>query len=235
MANSLVHPESLVLTIDAVNEAMFDGVKISRADARQTAAWVASRAPGGAGKIVGGSYRGMPALTEYDHKNKGSLFTGEKMTSWAGLACKMGFEACRAIILLDDSGKETQAALSRAVSWMQVLAKAPATDPNRGRYCCMSCSAAYWRLLSLDPIKGSPRLLSAGLQWLKNARSGDGRWRGFPFYYTLLSLLDAHTPQSRVELQYAAPVCERLLRRPARDEKFPLRRRQVMQRVLESV
>lgn len=234
MATSLVHPESLVLTLDAVNEALFAGGKIPRADARQAAAWIASRAPGGANKIVGGSYRGMPALTEYDRKNKGCLFTGEKMNSWAGLACKMGFEACRGIILLDDSA-QTQSALSRAISWMEVLTKAPAADPNVGRYCCASCSAAYWRLLTLDPVKGSPRLLSAGLRWLKNSRSGDGRWRSFPFYYTLLSLLDARTPQARAEMQYAATLCERLLKRPAGEGKYQIRRRVVMQRVLASV
>lgn len=59
-------------------------------------------------------------------------------------------------------------------------------------------------------------MIARGLEALRQARIGDGTWRYFPFYYTLLWLvelpdgLDEHV---RAELSYARDRCKRLLSR----------------------
>jgi len=47
-----------------------------------------------------------------------------------------------------------------------------------------------------------------GLKALKKRRDGKGRWRNFPFYYTLLSLTEIDIPQPVDEMKYAAKACE---------------------------
>ena len=59
-------------------------------------------------------------------------------------------------------------------------------------------------------------MIARGLEALRQARTGDGQWRYFPFFYTLLWLVelpDGLDGRVRVELSYARPRCKRLLSR----------------------
>ena len=73
------------------------------------------------------------------------------------------------------------------------------------------------------------------MQILKEHRLGDGRWRRFPFYYTLLALAEMKGKVAAAELQYAAPVLERVMKRRARGEKYDSRRRLLAERILARV
>jgi hypothetical protein len=66
---------------------------------------------------------------------------------------------------------------------------------------------------------------------LKLLRTGDGRWRRFPFYYTVLALHEMNVKPALDELRYAAPVLERSLKRASGD-KYAARRRTLAERVL---
>jgi len=219
----IVHSDSLVATVDAVNEAFFEERRIPKAEAAEAAAWIVAR------QGLRGAYRGMFAPTEADFKRGAVLFTGETIESRAGCAHVMGEEACRALLLLGGD-KHVKDALSRATSWM-----APPTDhplPMPGWYCCHTCSAAMWRHLAVSPAPYAEMILAGGIRVVKSRRERTGKWRGFPFYYTLLALTDIDLPGAREEMRYVAPVCERLLKRPARRDKVSRRRRAVMERAL---
>ncbi len=52
------------------------------------------------------------------------------------------------------------------------------------------------------------------LDALRQDRRGDVRWRRFPFFFTLLWLVELPADLAREELAYASGLCERLLARP---------------------
>jgi hypothetical protein len=220
---AILHPNSLIATVDAVNEAVFRGRAISKADAAKAAGWIVDR------QGIPGAYRGMFAPTAADFAKGAVLFTGEKMRSHVGCAHVMGEEACRALLLLG-GGKSVKDALVRATAWM-----APRPDnppPKPGWYCCHTCSVAMWRHLAVSPARYAEALLAGGLKVLKSRRDGDGRWRSFSFYYTLLALTDIDLPAARAEMAFVAPTCEKLLKRPLRADKFSRRRRMLLERVV---
>lgn len=220
----LVYPSSLAKTLDAVNQVFFTGQKLTKADRVEVARFIAS--------LQGqkGSYANMFAPTKKDRERGIQLFTGEKMTSVGGSAHILGEEACRALHLLKVPDKKIQRALAEATAGMQERLNPYAY--KEGIYCCGRCSAALWRHTVVSDFRNPEKLLSAGMKTLKERRDGKGRWRSFPFYYTLLALTEIDIPAAVREMRYAAPSLERVLRRKPTGEKFDNRRRILAERVL---
>jgi hypothetical protein len=157
------------------------------------------------------------------------FFTGERISTHAGVAHCLGEEACRALILLDVRRPSVQKALRRAGDWLG------ASDQRRqGHYCCHRCTVALWRHLAARAPKAAEaeKWLAAGLRRLRQLRSDEGRWGSMPFYYTLLALADMDLPGAVREMRHAAPVCERLLRRSPREDIYDQRRHALAERVL---
>lgn len=227
-----VDPTSLAATVDAVNDALFVGRKVSKAGRTEAARWIAGR------QGLPGSYAGMFAPTKRDRAEGVRLFTGESIRSYGGGGHVLGEEACRALILLDVPLASVRDALARATEGMtRRLRKAEQRERNCGRpwlgqYCCGTCSVALWRHLAAGGLEDSERHLAAGMKALKTARLGDGRWRRFPFYYSLLVLGEADAPGAIAEMRYAAPGLERLLSRRPTGDAFDARRRALAERVL---
>jgi hypothetical protein len=73
---------------------------------------------------------------------------------------------------------------------------------------------------------------AGGINYLKKHRDGKGGWNRFPFYYTLLALSEMGEKAASREIQYAAPVLERMLKRRSRGGKFQIRRRALAERLL---
>ena len=218
--------DSLAETLDGVNEAFFYGRKLPKAERQRTATWIAAR------QGLPGSYRQMFAPTDRDMSEGIRLFTGEKNRTRAGSSHMLGQEACRALILLKAPGAEIRKALKQASQWQQWLAGS--RDARSGTYCCGKCSVALWRHLAVGGFGelDADKWFRAGMTTLKASRLGDGRWRRFPFYYTLLALSEIDLPAARKERQYAAPVCEAMLKRKPTDDHIDLRRRHLAERVL---
>lgn len=91
---------------------------------------------------------------------------------------------------------------------------------------------SVWRHISVGGLSKSQERLAGGLQYLREHRDGKGRWRRFPFYYTLLALTEIPGPRANSEIRYVAAGLERLLKRRAGDGRFDLRRRTVAERIL---
>jgi len=225
----VVDPSSLAATVDSVNDAYFYGKALSKAEREETAKWIAGR------QGLRGSYAGMFAPTEKDFKQGMRVFTGERIRSGAGTAHVLGEEACRALILLKVSAANAKKALADASAGMTArLLKSDGSPRNvrTGTYCCGTCSASLWRHLAVGGLEQSERLLAAGLKTLKAYRDGS-RWGHFPFYYTLLALSETPLRAAIGEMRYAAPSCERLLKRRPKDDRYDLRRRDLTERILE--
>ncbi len=222
----LINQNSLASTLDSVNEAFFYNRPLSKSERVQAAKWIASR------QGLPGSYANMFAPTKRDFRNGLTLFTGEKITTRAGLSHILGQESCRILLLLDVTSVDVKSALEKATTgFMERMKQYIMAD--KGMYCCASCSCELWRRLSAGGIKNGERILAAGIKTLKSFRDGRGRWKRFPFYYTLLVLNEIELPSARKEMRYAAPACERLLKRQTKRDKIGKRRRILAERILE--
>ena len=219
----IIHTRSLAATVDAVNEAFFFGRPLSKSDRQQAAKWIAGR------QGEAGSYAGMFAPTKKDFAEGLRLFTGELIKTRAGTAHIIGEEACRALILLNATGKDVADALSEATAGMLGRLR---KEIRPGMYCCGKCSCALWRHLSVGGLDKAERRLAAGVKTLKSRRDGNGRWKVFPFYYTLLALSEIDLPSAVSEMRYAAPSCERVLKQSPKDDGYAQRRRLLAERVL---
>jgi hypothetical protein len=223
---------SLSQTVDAVNATVFDQETIPPAEAKAIAQWLADRQ--GLPGAYADTFAGFP-----DERQKGIvLFTGERISS-ASARHILGEETCRVLRLLGVRTPSVQKALERAdAGLMNCLARA-ALDPrhaNPGKFCCGKCSVGLWRnLLSGGLDRQEERMRKGVGELLRAHRTRDGKWRVFPFWYTVLALAEMDLPEARKELEYAAPVLERTARRPRASSIYPQRRHQLARRALALV
>ena len=225
---NIVNTRSLAATLDALNEAFFHGRSLTKSQREGAAKWIAGR------QGMPHSYRNMFAPTDSDYRKGFKVFTGESIRSGAATGHILGEEASRALILLDVPSKGVKDSLKRASAGItNALGHHESMGGTQGMYCCGTCSVAFWRNLSVGGISGSERRLKAGMKALKSYRDGNGKWRRFPFYYTLLALSELDFPSAVAEMRYTAPVLERYLDRSAKRTKFTQRRRALAERVLE--
>jgi hypothetical protein len=223
----LIDHNSLAATLDMVNEALFYERPLSKSTRAQAAKWIAAR------QGMPGSYAEMFAPTERDFERGIVLFTGEKVSTRVGLSHILGQEACRTLILLDVAANDVKMALERASIGITSRMR-QAVDHRAGMYCCAKCSCSVWRHLSVGGLEKGEQMLAMGMKELKRRRDGKGRWKAFPFYYTLLVLSEIELPLSVEEMRYTAPVCERYLRMAPKKDKISGRRRRLVKRILEN-
>ncbi|HVM62736.1 MAG TPA: hypothetical protein VMV72_17875 [Verrucomicrobiae bacterium] len=223
-----IHPRSLADTLDAVEERFFRGQAMTAAERGAVARWIADR------QGLTGSYAGMFAPADGDWRGI-TVFTGETITTRAGISHVLGEEACRALIRLGASRGVARTALDRATRGMlnRLQPRGGRSSSVDGMYCCGVCSVALWRHLAVGGLSQSERRLVAGMKTLRAHRIGGGRWRRFPLWYTLLALSEIDVAGARAEMQYAAPVCERYVRQGGRKGEYSRRRRLVAERILE--
>jgi hypothetical protein len=223
----IIHANSLASTLDVLNEVFFTGQALSKGERNEAARWIASR------QGMKGAYRGMYAPTPLDYRRGIRLFTGERVVSGAAIGHILGEEASRALILLNGNSVIANETLEKSNKGiMRALMSCETPTRVRGFYCCGTCTAALWRHLAVGGLNKSRKRLGAGLKVLRKYRDGNGKWRRFPFYYTLLALSEIDDERAIDEMRYAAPVCERLVRRYRAISRLAVRRRMVLERVL---
>ena len=237
---NLFHEKSLAQTIDAVNESLFFGKTIPAKQKKEIANWLASR------QGLEGSYAGMITPTPYDFKHGIRVFTGEPMRTKAGTSHILGEESSRLLIKLDvKNGLITDALKKSNQGFEGAIRRSLAMGNTEGRYCCGTCTAAYWRNLAAGGLSKQEKRLAMGMKYLNTRRDGKsatgGRWRSMPYYYTLLALVDVDLPSAIKELQYTAPGLEKLLKQfkiskqELRNQKYENRRKVLVEKVLKMV
>jgi hypothetical protein len=225
-----VRKTSLAETLDRVNDVYFRGGTPSEADRVEAAVWIAERSG------LRGSYELMPAPTKADFEKGFKVFTGERFKSGAGGSCKLGCEAMRALILLNDGLDVRQKAVVDALERSRkAMSKRIHSWKHPGRYCCGSCAVATWRNALADGLDNPAKIIAAGVRELKSARDDKGGWRTFPHWYTLLALSEIDSRAATAEKRYAAPRLERFLAAKPRRDKYNRRRRAVAERILAEV
>lgn len=223
----LVCPESLAETLDAVIDARFYGREMSPSDRCHLAEWLVDR-----GRMPGGYRLGMVAPTRKDYENGVRLWTGERIWSKAGMGLVLGNEAARTLITLSDEFPHAEQIILPTRSY---VTECLANSRSYGGFCCGKCSVSIWRLALQGGLPNRPTRIKAALDRLHNERTDDGRWHAFPFYYTLLVLSELDTAAAKAEKRYAAPLCERLVKRPIPPDPYGKRKFDLIRRVLSQV
>lgn len=224
----LLHTDSLADTVDFVNEALFNGDAISDKERMSVSKWIASR------QGEPRSYGGLFAPTEWDYRDGFRLFTSERITSGAGTGHILGEEACRILIALDADDAEVKRAVGNATEYLieRLTQSYEERDYEFGWFCCGTCSVALWRHVAAGGLDDQEHRLTAGIEHLKQHRAEKGKYRRFPFWYTVLALSEMDTSIAREEIEYVAPVLERYVKRRAKD-KYATRKKLLAERVLD--
>ena len=227
----LIHKTSLSETVDAIHEAAFDGRALDADERKRAALWIAGRQ--GLAGAYGGTFAGFP-----QERARGIvLFTGERIAS-ASARHILGEEASRALRLLRVRDARVTTALNRASDGLMACLTRAAADPrntNPGRFCCGKCTVGLWRNLLSGGLDRQEERLGRGVDYLRSQRDGEGEWRKFPFWYTVLALSDIDLPEARKELEYAAPGLEHTANRRPAATSYAQRRHSLAQRALARV
>jgi hypothetical protein len=216
----VIHATSLSQTLDAANAILFEGGTLTREERDTVARWIASR------QGLPGAYANTFAGFPHERTRGIVTFTGERITS-ASARHILGEETCRVLRLLAPRDRLSTAALERADRALQSRVNAAALDPrhdNPGLYCCGKCSVGFWRNLLSGGLDRQEERLERGVTYLRSMRSGDGGWRKFPFWYTVLALSEMDFRGARAELEYARPTLTRAANRAPSSSIYGARR-----------
>ena len=229
-AQTVICDDSLSRTLDAIDELLFENRTLPEADRKHVAQWIAARQ--GLPGAKSGSFAGFAS----ELRDGLVAFTGERFTH-ASARHILGEEACRVLRSLDVRDPDVEAALERADAGLTRAVALAEHDPrygnNPGAYCCGKCSVGMWRNLASGGLDRREERLRKGVgQFLGSHRSSGGKWRVFPFWYTVLALSEIDVPEARDELEYAAPALERTARRAVPETMHGQRRHELASRAL---
>jgi len=200
----------------------------SRFDAqvKEALQWVLSR------QGLEGAYRNLFSPTEKDVLGI-QLLTGERIVSGAALRHILGEEALRTLIVWNLGSSP---AVREAVKSFRTLLDIGSGRRARetGFYCCYRCTPAFLRTLAVAQPDGWEGILERGIGNIRRSRTADGRWRGFPFHYTLLTLSEMDMASAKAELRHARKVAEGLLKRYRNDDRTSRFRRLGLEAALET-
>jgi hypothetical protein len=225
---TVIDPASLSQTVDAVNLAFFEGRALGAGRRKEVAHWIAARQ--GLPGAYAGTFAGFP-----NERERGIVvFTGERITS-ASARHILGEETCRALHLLRVRDAGVTGVLRRASAGLMRCLERAAQDPrhtNPGLYCCGKCTVGLWRHLLAGGLDRQEERLRRGIAHLRSMRGGEGQWRRFPFWYTVLALSEMEFAEAATELQYAAPALRVAAGRAPAATTYARRRQALATRVL---
>jgi len=217
-AERILVPRSLQETLWRLEEARLGFRDTSATHTKEALQWVLKR------QGLPGSYRDMFAPTQQDISKGIRLPTGELMGGYAGARHVIGEEALRTLAVWKFGWHSTP--FKKAMEGYNGIFRR-VIERNDGLYCCYKCTVGF--------LRSSSVLRNAHLAWVrpdemddvlrmslnrvKKARTGDGKWRGFPYYYMLLALSAMDMPPAKDELRYASMFAERLIRRNRGDDR----------------
>jgi hypothetical protein len=226
----LIKTDSLGGTIDNISDALFFNTGIPREEKAKAVIWISER------QGLKGSYAGMFAPFPEDFMGI-KLFSGESVKSKAAISHILGEESLRVLKLLGLPNKHVVNAFKLA---NQNMVDRLNESNAKGRYCCGTCTGALWRNLVAGNLADQERHLNAGLRHLKECRDGNGKWRSYPYYHTLLALEEIaesnYSPKGLIsEMKYAAGGLEKLMKRKSARDKYDARRQALAERILNRI
>jgi hypothetical protein len=218
----IIHPANLSATLDATADAFFNQRPISPEIRQEIASLIISRqCQSGKDNLAF-----LPFAAESENPLR--LYTGEELKTDFARSHILLIESTRILTLLELDNHAVAQSIQAATKHMARMCYS--------RFCtkgeCKVLTIEYMRLLALDRTSETEEQISNHLARLSAERDGKGRWGGFPFYFTLLMLLDFYHPQAIQELQYSAPECRKIQSQNWPSNPFSTRRQAILEKVL---
>lgn len=197
----LLAPESLQETVYRLEEVRRGFRTSSDKEVQEALNWILGR------QGLKGSYRKLFAPTEKDLSDGLQMLTGERFPG-RGLLTRhiLGEEALRAVVLWN---RKSHPIAMKALDGFEEMVN---SHPS-GFYCCYNCTSPFLRTLSTVKPKRWDEILDEGIGNIKKTRVSNGRWQGFPFYYTLLALSEMDVRSAKDELKYAGKTAQKLIKK----------------------
>ena len=218
----IICPTSLTATVEHAGEAFLYQQPINQIQSEEISSLLVVR------QVQSGSNTAffLPFASEKETQSR--LLTGEPLhTDFAYRHIQL-IEAARLLLLLAGD----TIAVQRSIS----LAEKRMATSCFSKFCakgeCKAITIAYMRYLACSVGEDSEAQQAHFLTRLSDFRNGRGRWRGFPYFYTLLMLIEVDQPLAGRELQYAAPTCAKLLDHVDDSDRFSRRRQLILNKVL---
>lgn len=167
-------------------------------------------------------------FAEEDIRKGVRLFTGERVHTQLGINTILSLEIARQFHLLDGFSLETGEILSEID---QRLLSVCFVKDNCTLGECALGMLAFWRYLLVSGWPDREQRIQKFLDNLRKNRDGSGRWTQFPFYFSLVVLLETDLKQADDELFYALQACQRCKPYIALPEPYASRRLDVLNQV----
>ncbi len=216
-------------TVNSVNTTFLTGGSIPPDDARAIARFIASR------QGLPGCYPGLFAPMPGELDTPYVLFTGEPTSTGAAGRHILGEECLRILRILNYRDPDVTAAIDRAqTGFAAQLDHVRSVGYSTDTYCCGKCTIAYWRTLLTNWLPDPLPRIARGMPDLEACRL-NGKWRRYPFYYTVLCLTEIPIDIARNELDYIRPACERALKRQGKSSRYANARSIILHRALNAL
>jgi hypothetical protein len=219
----LAHPTNLVATLNGLAGAFFIQQPVPPVLCEETATLIVSR------QQKTGTNAGFFIPFTAEAGAEVMLFSGEKLHTDFARNHAMMIEAARLLKLLAVENHGSPHAVQLAYHRMQEACYS--SFCTRGE--CKALTMAFLRFLLVEGGEGTTALLEEFLTRLSSHRDGKGKWKGFPFYFTLLVLTEIPDPFSTSELLNSASACEKLRSLNLDPDPVSKRRLEILTRALE--
>ena len=163
-----------------------------------------------------------------DLVKKDRLVTGEKLSTKLAVKNIGTIQKARLLSSLSVPHAVDKSNLQKLDEWIKKQCFAEFCGVGE----CRHSSMAYLRYLGTLNGDTNKSTVDTFVHKLSECRDGGARWKGFPFYYTLLVLSELTSQDARTELQYAVPACHRAMKRINRKDPYSKIRREVLSDVL---
>ena len=221
----LIDETSLSRTIDAVDLRLAEHGDLTRNERDRVAAFLLDRqTPRGRGA-------GMVLPFPGEFEAGVHLFTGERLRTRLATRNVLTLEAARILSVVAAGRPGVASAVSRSSTAIGHACFA-ASHCVIGE--CAHSSIAYMRDAASERSGDRRKWIEKHVRVIGAHRDGSGRWKRFPFYYTLLALLEAGTQAANAEIEYAQAACRRVIGR-ATGGAYAKRRKIVLERAAERV
>ena len=217
----VIEEKSFYGTVTNAAQVLFDGGSFNETEKTQLASWILDHQ---------NRYKGFIFYpSEQDREDGIRLFSGEKPRSKFLADNSVELEALRLLALIYPNHPEAHRIFQDANERLLPLCFARGCIVGE----CAHAGIAFRRyFMTFDGDESSEKNRQT-LETLKQRRYGEGKWRDFPFYFTLLWLTELPDDLAQEELEYTRDYCRELSRKLAGDEPFVDNRRNILMRVLD--
>ena len=214
----------LARIIDSINECLFYDKPVPKKDLKKAMRLIRSR------QIINGDYTGQLSFTPADFDFGSRLFTGEKLQTKLAIKNILNQESIRLLGIFDCFSDDREDIIQLANSWLNESCFAEFCSVGE----CKHSTIGFMRYLNTMKLSKHRETLASFIDILKQHRNRKDSWEGFPFFYTLLTLLEIDLPEAKEELRFALPACERRMDRIDNVNKYTQRRLDVIRKVFST-